>query len=106
MPGSLDSCISNIYEPGNIPASAGMPPVRVLNKDPLEATVSEAASALDTTDIGMLAIAVSVTETAAAVDHPDIFLFPRDAMLPADVFVNSSGRERSAFLANGIMVNL
>ena len=30
MPGSLDSCISNIYEPGNIPASSGEPPVRVV----------------------------------------------------------------------------
>ena len=29
MPGSLDSCISNIYEPGNIPASSGTDPVRV-----------------------------------------------------------------------------
>ena len=30
MPGSLDSCINNIYEPGNIPASSGTPPVRVV----------------------------------------------------------------------------
>jgi hypothetical protein len=30
MPGSLDSCISSIYEPGNIPASSGEPPVRVV----------------------------------------------------------------------------
>ena len=50
MPGSLDSCINNVYEPGNIPASSGMPPVRVLLKDALEAAVSEAAAALDSTD--------------------------------------------------------
>lgn len=30
MPGSLDSCINSIYEPGNIPASSGTPPVRVV----------------------------------------------------------------------------
>ena len=30
MPGSLDSCINNVYEPGNIPASSGTPPVRVV----------------------------------------------------------------------------
>ena len=31
MLGSLDSCISNIYEPGNIPASSGTRPVRVVH---------------------------------------------------------------------------
>jgi hypothetical protein len=30
MPGSLDNCINSIYEPGNIPASAGTPPVRAV----------------------------------------------------------------------------
>jgi hypothetical protein len=30
MPGSLDSCINNVYEVGNIPASSGTPPVRVV----------------------------------------------------------------------------
>jgi len=30
MPGALDSCISNVYEVGNIPASSGTPPVRVV----------------------------------------------------------------------------
>jgi hypothetical protein len=30
MPGSLDSCISSVYEPGNIPASSGLDPVRVV----------------------------------------------------------------------------
>ena len=49
MPGALDSCINNVYEPGNIPASSGLPPVRVLLKDPLEATISETAAALDST---------------------------------------------------------
>lgn len=30
MPGSLDSCINNVYEDGNIPASHGTDPVRVV----------------------------------------------------------------------------
>jgi len=30
MPGALDSCINSIFEPGNIPASAGIPPVRAV----------------------------------------------------------------------------
>lgn len=30
MPGALDSCINNTYEPGNIPASSGTDPVRVV----------------------------------------------------------------------------
>jgi hypothetical protein len=30
MPGALDSCINNIYEDGNIGASAGEEPVRVV----------------------------------------------------------------------------
>ena len=30
MPGSLDSCINNVYEDGNIPASSGIGPVRVV----------------------------------------------------------------------------
>jgi hypothetical protein len=104
MPGSLDSCINNIFEPGNIPASAGTTPVRVLLKDPLEVTVSEAAAALDSTAIFIPAKNVTVSETAAALDAPDIALAPRHAMVP-DVFVNSSGRRRQAN-ANGIMVNL
>jgi hypothetical protein len=104
MPGALDSCINNIFEPGNIPASAGTPPVRVLLKDPLEATVAEAAAALDHPDIGLVPIDVTISETAAAIDLADILLTPRSAMLP-DVFVNSSGRRRQAN-ANGVMVNL
>ena len=30
MVGSLDSCINNLYEPGNIPASSGTGPVRIV----------------------------------------------------------------------------
>ena len=30
MPGSLDSCINNVFEDGNIPASAGTGPVRIV----------------------------------------------------------------------------
>jgi hypothetical protein len=30
MPGGLDSCISSVYEDGNIAASSGIPPVRVV----------------------------------------------------------------------------
>ena len=30
MPGSLDSCINNVYEDGNIPASSGTGPVRIV----------------------------------------------------------------------------
>ena len=30
MPGSLDSCINSVYEDGNIPASSGETPVRVV----------------------------------------------------------------------------
>jgi hypothetical protein len=30
MPASLDSCINNVYEDGNIPASSGAAPVRVV----------------------------------------------------------------------------
>ena len=30
MPGSLDSCINNVYEPGNIPGSSGTEPVRAV----------------------------------------------------------------------------
>ena len=104
MAGSLDSCISNIYEPGNIPASAGTPPVRVLNRDPFEVLVSEAAAALDTTDIGFLVFDLTVSETAAAVDETDIELLSREAMLPV-VFVNSDGTPRQAYI-DGVMVNL
>jgi hypothetical protein len=104
MPGSLDSCINNIFEPGNIPASAGTPPVRVLLKDPIEASIVEVATALDHTDIfdGYL---VAVSEAAAAVDVTDrITVATRSAMLPG-VFVNSDGTARQAN-ANGVMVNL
>jgi hypothetical protein len=30
MVGSLDSCINNVYEDGNIPASSGLGPVRIV----------------------------------------------------------------------------
>jgi len=30
MPGSLDSCINNVYEDGNIPASSGIGPERIV----------------------------------------------------------------------------
>ena len=30
VPGSLDSCINNVYEDGNIPASSGLSPVRIV----------------------------------------------------------------------------
>ncbi len=30
MVGSLDSCINNVYEDGNIPASSGTGPVRIV----------------------------------------------------------------------------
>jgi hypothetical protein len=103
MPGSLDSCINNIYEPGNIPASAGVTPVRVLLKDPIEAAVLEAAAAASIQELETLDVVVSEAATAGSLEDA-VMLVKRSAMLPG-VFVNSDGTARQAYV-DGTMVNL
>ena len=71
MPGSLDSCINSIYEPGNIPGSVGIPPVRVLLRDPFEVEMLEAAAAVDAVGLAETGIDVDLSETAAAADALD-----------------------------------
>jgi hypothetical protein len=103
MPGLLDYCITGTYEPGNIPASSGITPVRVLLRDPIEGDVSEAASADAAQYVGLSGAVIEAASASSVQDWISAGV-ERSAMLPS-VFVNSDGTPRQANV-DGIMVNL
>jgi hypothetical protein len=103
MPGALESCVNNVYADGNIPASPGIPPTRVLLRDPIAGAILEAAYAADVLDGISGELMIEAASASDTVDATAGVAPARSAMLP-DVLVNS-GTSREAQVG-GVMVNL
>lgn len=90
MPGALDTCINSVFEDGNIPASSGTTPVRVVLPPTNNRIVLEAAAAA----------AVQDWSIAAATQRQLMLAGGGQEM----VFVNLTDA-RQAVVAPGVMVD-